>query len=294
VRWAKVTIIGVGLLGGSIGLALRRRKLAREVHGYVRRRAAVNESVRLGAVHQAGTDLGEAVRNADLVILCTPIERMEALINAALPELKPGAIVTDVGSVKATVVRRLENRISKAGAHFIGSHPMAGSDKGGVRAARPSLFEDAVCVVTPTRRTLKPALSRLQRFWQSLGAQVLTMDAALHDRLVCSASHLPHMVASLLALHVLDPRLDKRQARLCATGFRDTTRIAASSPEMWRDIALANRQNLARDLAAFEKRLRSLRALLAKRDAEGLERILARAHELRSRWKPTKDGRSPE
>jgi len=294
VRWAKVTIIGVGLLGGSIGLALRRRNLAHEVRGYVRRKAAVAEAVRLGAVHRVGTDLREAVSGADLVILCTPITRMEEIMEAMLPALKRGAIVTDVGSVKTTVVRRLELRIRKAGAHFVGSHPMAGSDKGGVRAARADLFEDAVCVVTPTRKTSKPALSKVQRFWKSLGAQVLIMDAARHDRLVCPASHLPHMVASMLALHVLDPRQDKRQVQLCATGFRDTTRIAASSPEMWRDIALANRQNLARDLAAFEKRLRSLRALLAKSDATGLQQQLARAHELRSRWKPARDGRSPE
>jgi len=284
VRWKKVTIIGVGLLGGSIGLALRERGLAGEVRGVVRRKISVNECRRAGAVDTAGLDVANGVEGADLVVLCTPIARMEAVVTELLPALKPGAIVTDVGSVKGPVVRRLTARVRRAGGVFIGSHPMAGSEKGGVRAARADLFDGAVCVVTPTRATPKPALQSLTRFWRGLGATVLTMDAARHDRLVSRASHLPHMVASALALHVLDPRRDGRQPLLCASGFRDTTRVAAGSAEMWRDIALANRANLVRDLAAFEKRLAGLRRAIESGDEADVSRFLAEAQRLRLQW----------
>lgn len=294
VRWGKVTIIGVGLLGGSIGLALRRRKLARDVVGLVRRQAAIQESLRTGAVSRAGADLREAVSGADLVIFCTPIARMESLVAEMVPELKPGAIVTDVGSVKAPVVRALCGRIRKGGAHFVGSHPMAGSERGGVRMARADLFEGAVCVVTPTPGTSRSALRQVRGLWQALGSRVLTMEAALHDKLVSRASHLPHLMACALAAQVLDPRQDKRQAALCASGFRDTTRVAAGSPEMWRDIALANRRNLVRDLAQFEKRLAALRRCLDRGDTLEIEAFFSEAQRLRVNWKPGRGSTSQE
>lgn len=283
-RWGKVTIIGVGLLGGSIGLALRKRKLAREVYGFVRREATRREAVEAGAVNRAGMDLEEAVRNADLIILATPIAQMDGLVDPMLPVLKSGAIVTDVGSVKAPVVRSVGSKIRKAGGQFVGSHPMAGSEKGGVEAARADLFRRAVCVVTPEAGTAEVAVGKVRRLWESLGAEVLILEAALHDRLVSRASHLPHLVAAALAGQVLDPRRDGRQSALCATGFRDTTRVACSSPAMWRDIALANQKNLVRDLAAFEKRLAALRGWLMQGDAVAVERFLATAQKLRLGW----------
>src|SRR5262249_51651471 len=151
VLFRKVAIIGVGLLGGSLGLAVRKRRLAREVAGFVRRAASVSECRRLGAVHVATRDLRLAVADADLVVLCTPLAQMPALVREMLPALKRGAIVTDVGSVKAGVVRELESKIHRAGGHFVGSHPMAGAEKTGVAAARPNLFANAVCVLTPTQ-----------------------------------------------------------------------------------------------------------------------------------------------
>src|SRR5262249_29907036 len=159
---------------------------------------------------------------------------------------KRGAIVTDVGSVKAGVVRELEPLITKAGAHFIGSHPMAGGEKAGVLAAREDLFQNAVCVVTPTRKTNKAALKKVTQFWQTVGGRVLTLPPEQHDLLVSRSSHLPHIAAAALARQILNPTQPKQQSLLCATGFRDTTRIASGSPEMWRDIALANRKNLSR------------------------------------------------
>ncbi len=247
-QFRKITIIGVGLLGGSIGLAVRQRRLAGEVAGYVRRAASLKDCEKAGAVDYATTDLLAAVSKADLVILCTPLAQMRSIAEKILPALKRGAIVTDVGSVKAGVVRELESIIARAGAHFVGSHPMAGGEKMGVLAARADLYANAVCVVTPTKKSNAGAVRKVEQFWKSLGARVLKLDAAQHDLLVSRSSHLPHVVAATLANLVLNPAGSKTQAALCATGFRDTTRIASGSPEMWRDIALANRKNLSQSV----------------------------------------------
>ena len=295
VRWGKVTIIGIGLLGGSIGLALRKRKLAREVYGFARRQATVGLSLRSGSVSKAGSDLHEAVAGAELVILCTPISQMESLTDALLPSLKRGALVTDVGSVKAPVVTRLSASVKSAGGHFVGSHPMAGSERSGIQAARAELFQDAVCVISPVAGTSKSAIRKIAGLWTDLGSRVLTLNPALHDKLVSRASHLPHLVASMLACQVLDPRQDGHLMELCAAGFRDTTRVACGSPEMWRDIAMANRSNLAKDLARFEKNLRRLRERLSNGDAAGVESILQTAAERRKAWKePGRKDRSAE
>ncbi|MEI9963070.1 MAG: prephenate dehydrogenase/arogenate dehydrogenase family protein [Limisphaerales bacterium] len=250
-QFRKITIIGVGLLGGSIGLAVKRRKLVGEVAGFVRHASSFKECEKAGAVDFATTDLLAAVSNADLVILCTPLAQMLPIAKQMLPALKRGAIVTDVGSVKASIVRELESLIAKSGAHFVGSHPMAGAEKTGVSAARESLFQNAVCVLTPTKKTNQSALKKLEQFWQSIGSRVFQLTPETHDALVSRTSHLPHVIAATLVNLVLNPTQPKTQAALCATGFRDTTRIASGSPEMWRDIVLANQKNLAKSLDAF-------------------------------------------
>jgi prephenate dehydrogenase len=284
VQFRKITIVGVGLLGGSIGLAARQRKLAGEVAGYVRRTASLKDCERAGAVDFATTDLLAAVYNADLIILCTPLAQMRSLAKQILPALKRGAIVTDVGSVKATVVRELESIISNAGAHFVGSHPMAGAEKTGVNAARKNLFENAVCVLTPTKKTNPAAIKKLEQFWKTLGARVLKIDAAQHDLFVSRSSHLPHVVAATLADLVLNPANPKTQSQLCATGFRDTTRIASGSPEMWRDIALANRKNVSKSVDAFVAELKKFQTALKKSDGKAVEKFFATAKQRRDNW----------
>ena len=283
-QFRKITIVGVGLLGGSIGLAARQRKLAREVAGFVRRAASLRDCERAGAVDFATTDLLAAVSNSDLIILCTPLAQMRALAQQIIPALKRGASVTDVGSVKADVVRELESIIANAGAYFIGSHPMAGAEKTGVTAARKNLFENAACVLTPTKKTNSAALKKLEQFWKSLGARVLKMDAAQHDLLVSRSSHLPHVIAAALADLVLDPANPKTQSQLCATGFRDTTRIASGSPEMWRDIALANRKNVSQSVDAFVGELKKFQAALKKSDGKAVEKFFATAKQRRDNW----------
>ena len=293
-QFQKITIVGVGLLGGSIGLAVRKRHLAKEVAGHARREKTIAEAEKIGALDYATTDLLAAGSGADLVILCTPLAQMRALTEQFLPALKRGAIVTDVGSVKADVVRELESLVAKAGEHFVGSHPMAGGEKMGVLASKADLYTNAVCVITPTKKSNTAAVRKVEGFWKSLGARTLQLNAAQHDLLVSRTSHLPHVVAAALAGLVLDPKHPKSQVGLCATGFRDTTRIASGSPEMWRDIALANRKNISQSVDAFVGELKKFQAALKKGDAKAVEKFFATAKERRDNWCACCASPSPE
>ncbi len=272
------------MLGGSIGLAVKRRRLAREVAGFVRRPASLKDCEKAGAVDYATTDLLAAVSNADLVILCTPLSQMLSRVVEMLPALKRGAIVTDVGSVKAGVVRELESLLKKSGAQFVGSHPMAGAEKTGVSTARGDLFVSAVCVVTPTKKSNEVAVRKVEPFWKSLGARTLKLAPEQHDLLVSRSSHLPHVVAAALAKLVLAPAAPEFQSALCANGFRDTTRIASGSPEMWRDIALANRKNLSRSVDAFVSELQQFQRILKRTDAKAISKFLETAKARRDNW----------
>lgn len=293
-HWKKVTLIGVGLLGGSLGLALRQRRLADSVTGFVRRAATASECERLGATDTATLYLEEAVTGAELIVLCTPIAQMLPLIERMSRFLGPGAIVTDVGSVKRTLVESLGPIVKKCGAYYVGSHPMAGSEKTGVAAARPDLFVDAVCVVTATPQSNRAALRRVVELWKTVGSRVLRLTPGQHDELVSRSSHLPHVVAAQLANLVLHPRRPKHQAALCANGFRDTTRVASGSPEMWRDIALANRKNLLGAIDSFVHGLAGLKRALERGDAEAVSRFFEQAKSSRDRWSKQARGHSPE
>jgi prephenate dehydrogenase len=285
VVFQKITIVGVGLLGGSLGLAIKQRKVATKVDGYVRRSASISECEKMGVVDHATRDIKRAVENADLIILCTPLSRMLELSEQILPALKPGAIVTDVGSVKASVVQELEPLFVKAKAHFIGSHPMAGGEKMGVSAAKSDLFAKAVCVVTPTAQSDRKALAAVENFWKEIGSRVIRLSPETHDELVSRSSHLPHVIAAELANYVLSPTHAKEQALLCANGFRDTTRIASGSPEMWRDISLANQKNLSRVLGIFIEGLEEFRHALDEGDAKAIEEFFEKAKERRDKWR---------
>jgi prephenate dehydrogenase len=292
VHFHKVSLIGVGLLGGSLGLALKARQLADRVEGYVRREASVAECEKLGVVDRATTDLLAAVKDADLVVLCTPIAQMRALAEQFAGTLKPGTLVTDVGSVKGVVVAELEPIFSQAGAQFIGSHPMAGAEKTGPAAARADLLEKAVCVVTPGAKTPAKLTKQMEEFWAAVGCRPLRLTPEQHDSLVARASHLPHVVAAELANYVLSPAHPKEQPALCATGFRDTTRIASGYPEMWRDIALANRKHLARALGVFIEDLQEFQRALEAGDAKAMDEFFETAKHRRDQW--VGNGGSPE
>ena len=292
-HWQQVTLVGVGLLGGSLGLAARQKRLASRVLGFVRRQASVAECEQAGVCDKAELDLHAAVRGSDFIIFCTPLAQMRGLAERMLPSVKREAIITDVGSVKGSVVNELEPLFAKAGASFVGSHPMAGAEKTGVGAACAELFQKAVCAVTPTHATHPAALQRVEDFWRTLGALPIRMSPEQHDDLVSRSSHLPHVVAAELANYVLSPVHPKEQAMLCANGFRDTTRIASGSPEMWRDICLANRVNLARVLGVFIEDLQEFQIALHNNDARGVQEFFSQAKERRDKWRGG-GGSSPE
>lgn len=283
-HWQKITVVGVGLLGGSLGLAIKQRRLASKVDGFVRRSVSIGECEKLGVVDHATRDSKRAVEDADLIILCTPLNRMRELTQQMLPALKKGAVVTDVGSVKGSVVEELEPMVADAGAFFVGSHPMAGGEKTGVSAARADLFVNSVCLVTPTPNSQKDAVKQVEEFWTALGARLLKLTPALHDDLVSRSSHLPHVVAAELANYVLSPAHPEEQAIVCANGFRDTTRIASGSPEMWRDIALANRKHLSRVLGVFIEDLQEFSLALENGDAKVIEEFFEKAKQRRDKW----------
>ena len=293
-RWRKVTLIGVGLLGGSLGLALRKRSLAGEVWGFVRREASIAECLQAGAVDRATIDLEEAVAGAELIVLCTPLFQMTELALAMQASVQANALVTDVGSVKGALVAELEPIFGARGATFVGSHPMAGSEKTGVSAARADLFLNAACAVTPTTKSSTAKVEETEDLWRSVGGRVLRLSPEVHDELVSRSSHLPHVLAAQLAAFVLDPLLGTDQSKLCANGFRDSTRIASGSPEMWRDIVMMNRARLLEALDQFSGRLDQFRAVLEENKPGAIEEFFQNAKTLRDEWTGRCASSSPE
>jgi prephenate dehydrogenase len=293
-QWQRITIIGAGLLGGSLGLAIKKRNLAARVHAFVRRAASAAQCQSMGVADLATQDMEKAVQHADLIVLCTPLSQMAELAARMRDHLKPGAIVTDVGSVKGNVVQQLEPLIRRAQGVFVGSHPMAGSEKTGLAAARAELFENAICLVTPTAQAPAEAVCAVQSFWKAVGCWPVRMSPEMHDDLVSRSSHLPHVVAAELANYVLSPAHPKEQALVCANGFRDTTRIAAGSPEMWRDIALGNRKNLSRVLGVFIEDLQEFQLALDREDVSAVEEFFTKARQRREQWRAHSPTSSPE
>lgn len=283
-QWNKIAIIGVGLLGGSLGLAIREKNLAKHVVGYVRRKEVIEKCKAMGIVEYASCDLNEIISEADFIILCTPILQMRSLIEKCIQNIKKGAIITDVGSAKTRVVSELEEITSAVDAYFIGSHPMAGSEKTGFEYASASLFKGAVCVVTPTEKSPQSVVEKVVDFWESVGARVLNLSPQLHDELVSRSSHLPHLVASQLVLYVLDSNYPKEQAFLCATGFRDTTRIASGSPEMWKDIVIVNKEQIMKTLEEFIHGLEELKNIIGEGNEEKIMEFFKSAKSLRDKW----------
>ena len=229
-------------------------------------------------------DLAEVVHDADLVVLCTPVLKMLPITEAMQEHLKPGALVTDVGSVKAPLVQTLEPLIAKANAIYIGSHPMAGSEQQGLAHARSDLFKGATCVVTPTPNAPLTAIEKIQHLWRQVEGIPEVMDAAEHDIRVARCSHLPHVTATMLADWILDPEHGDQQSRLCSTGFKDTTRVASGSPEMWSDILASNKVALLNSLDAFEGQCAKVRKWIQEEDDAALYQWLKQSKSKRDSW----------
>jgi prephenate dehydrogenase len=282
----QAVIIGVGLIGGSLGMILRRKGLASSVVGVGRRIENLKTAVTVGAIDRYVVDSREAVKEADLVILATPVDTYERHLKEWASCLRPGAIVTDVGSVKGELVERSEHQMP-AGVHFVGAHPIAGKEKTGAAAGSEDLFTGRRCILTPTKQTDARALEQVQSLWQAAGAAVLTMDPYLHDKILGAVSHLPHVAAFALMNALVDIRTEVPALDLAGHsggGLRDTTRIAASSPEMWRDIFLWNKDNVIACIRAYERSLGELRQLIQTGDGAGIEKMLERAKEEREKF----------
>lgn len=280
VHFRQAAIIGVGLIGGSLGMILRRKTLADQVVGVGRRVENLKTAVALGAIDRYVADPQEGVVGADLVVLATPVDTYERHLHEWAHRLVPGAIVSDVGSVKGPLVERSEATMP-AGVHFVGAHPIAGKEKTGVAAGSDQLFKGARCILTPTKRTDPTAFDRVKQLWEEAGSIVLTMDPHIHDQILGAVSHLPHVVAFALMNALADLR-DQQVPSLDLTGhsgggLRDTTRIAASSPEMWRDIFLWNRDNVVSYIDRYAGALEELKQLIKTGDAAGIEKFLERA-----------------
>ncbi|MBX3320055.1 MAG: prephenate dehydrogenase/arogenate dehydrogenase family protein [Nitrospira sp.] len=280
VHFKQVVIIGVGLIGGSLGMIIRRRGLADQVVGVGRRVENLKTAVALGAIDRYVADPQEAVRGADLVILATPVDTYERHLQEWGHSLQAGAIVSDVGSVKGTLVERSEAAMP-SDVHFVGAHPIAGKEKTGVAAGSEQLFRGARCILTPTKRTDQNALSSVRQLWEEAGSIVLTLDPHVHDQILGAVSHLPH-VAAFALINALSDLRDQQVPALdlaghSGGGLRDTTRIAASSPEMWRDIFLWNRDNVVSYIDRYTRALEELKQLIKAGDAAGIEKLLERA-----------------
>ena len=273
--FARLTVAGVGLIGGSLALAARDAGLVGEIVGFGRSEANLRLARERGIVDRFEREPAAAVAGADAVLLAAPVGACAALAESFRPHVGPRTLLTDVGSVKGTVVAALEARWPAPG-RVVGGHPIAGSEEAGAGAARADLFRDRLCIVTPTAATQPEAVASVRRLWEGVGARVEEMDAGTHDAILARVSHLPHLIAFALVDAVAHARAAGRTVGSYAgSGLLDTTRIAASSPEVWRDIVLANAGPLRAALAEFRGALDRLEHLLASGDAAGLEAAIA-------------------
>ena len=279
-HFRQVVIIGVGLIGGSLGMVIRRKALADQVVGVGRRVENLKTAVALGAIDRYVAEPQEEVREADLVVLAKPVDTYERHLQEWARYLVAGAIVSDVGSVKGKLVEQSETAMPP-GVHFVGAHPIAGKEKTGVAAGSDRLFNGARCILTPTKQSDSTALARVRQLWEEAGSIVLTMDPHVHDQILGAVSHLPH-VAAFALMNALAELRDQQVPSLdlaghSGGGLRDTTRIAASSPEMWRDIFLWNRDNVVSYIDSYTRALDELKQLIKAGDAAGIEKSLERA-----------------
>ncbi len=280
----RVVIAGVGLIGGSFALGLKKAGLASEVVGIGRTRTALEQAKALGVIDVIAKDWASALRGADLVLLAMPVGGMTSAMQALIPHLEVQTVVTDAGSTKCDVLAAATTVFGPRIAQFVPGHPIAGAEKSGVVAAQAELFRDKRVVLTPSPEVYPKYFELVQSAWEHCGAHVDVMSAAAHDRVFAAVSHLPHLLAYAL-VHEFAARDNADELfNFAAGGFRDFTRIASSHPEMWRDICIANRTPLIDELDAYMATLLQLRALLASADAHGLESAFATARAAREAW----------
>jgi prephenate dehydrogenase len=286
----QITVCGVGLIGGSLAMAARRAKLAGEIVGLGRTQVNLDVAIKRKIIDRATRDPADAARGADLIVMAAPILTMRTLLEPMIPHCAPGAIVTDVGSVKGFVVRELEPLITGKRT-LVAAHPIAGKETVGAAAADPDLFKDRRVIITPSAKSTPEAIGKIEQMWTATGARVEKMDPAAHDQLLARASHLPQAVASALAAALEGERVGERLAAdYGATGLRDMTRLAASSWEMWRDIFIANREAIAAALKLFGATFAEFEQSVEADDIKKLEALFNRGRAMRDRLKGVKGG----
>ena len=277
-------IIGVGLIGGSLARDLRRQGLVEEVVGASRRREHLVRAVELGVIDRFETDVAIAVRGADMVVVAVPLGAMAAVFSAMRHSLSEGAVVTDVGSAKCSVLEAARQAFGTVPSWLVPGHPIAGNERSGVEAAMEQLYAGRRVILTPTADTDVHALERVRAMWLAVGADVLTMDPEHHDEVLAATSHLPHMLAYTL-VDVLGRMQDRVEIfRYAAGGFRDFTRIASSDPQMWHDICVSNRDALVDVLENFGKDLDTLLSAVRRGDSEYMKQVFTRAKKLRDQY----------
>jgi len=274
-----VSIIGVGLIGGSFALALKNKGLVDKIIGYGKNEERLKRAKNLAIINQFTTSLKDAAL-ADLIVLATPLGVFEKIVSDLAEFLKKGRVVIDVGSVKEWVVERIE-KILPSGVHFVGTHPIAGSDKTGFEYARAELFEGAKVIITPTERTDKSALEKISILWKKVGADVEFMSAKEHDRVYALMSHLPHLISFCMVNTVAD--IDKNLITYAGSGFKSFTRIAKSSPELWGDIFILNSDNILKCLSIFCDQVEEIKKLIKERNLDELKKRIEKAKNLREK-----------
>jgi prephenate dehydrogenase len=282
-RFDTVVIFGVGLIGGSFALGLKAAGAARRIIGLGRNPANLERALELGVIDEASDDPG-VVAGADLVLLATPVGQMGPVLRAIAPHLRKGTVVTDGGSTKQDVAAIARRVLKARAAQFVPGHPIAGAEHSGVSAARADLFRARKVVLTPLPENSAQSIRKVRSAWRLCGAKLFTMQPAEHDSVFAAVSHLPHLLSYALVDQVACHPNGKQLFEYAAGGFRDFTRIASSHPEMWRDVCMANRKALLRELAGYQRELAEMKQLLQKGDAAALEKIFMRARAARNKW----------
>ena len=271
VKFKKVAIIGTGLMGGSLALALKKKKIAAEIIGVARHKKTLRLAKKIRAIDIGSQDL-KAVQDAELIILATPVNVILGMARKLSALLKKEAIVTDLGSTKKEIVTQLERVFP----NYIGAHPLAGSQESGIEYSRSDMFSDSLCLLTPMAKTKKNVLSKIRSLWKELGARVILLSPAEHDRIIAFVSHLPHLVA--FGLMDLIPR---DYLKFSASGLRDTTRIAASGAHLWQDIFITNRKEILGSLKKFNKLLKEFERSISREDRKRLSELIIKAKDKR-------------
>jgi len=282
-QFGVVSIVGVGLIGASLGLALKGAGVVREVIGVGRSSANLDQAKKMGAIDRVA-DLAEAVQSSQWIVLCVPVAQMRAIFTQLEPHLGSNTLITDAGSTKSDVILAAKEVLGKKVCQFVPAHPIAGGAQHGAAAARADLFQGKQTIICQLQENSAADVALVEEFWKVLGSNIKRISAVQHDAIYAAVSHLPHILSDALMASVLNSEDAEQKLGHAGAGFRDFTRIAASSPEMWRDICIANKQAILKELDQYLSVTGRLREMIAKEDAAGLEKVFQKASQARQKW----------